>query len=152
MCRSMPITINPIGIIRTSLIEKAQAPIQSARSQVSGIAEVYDAFVAGLEGIEEFSHIYLVYYFHQSRPEFALRVQPFLDNKQHGVFATRYPVRPNAIGFSVVQLTHRQDNLLHFNGADMLNETPLLDIKPYIPEFDIFSVDKIGWCQNRSSQ
>jgi tRNA-Thr(GGU) m(6)t(6)A37 methyltransferase TsaA len=148
----MNFTISPIGIIHTPFTEKASTPIQAARSQAAGVVEVYGTFIDGLEGIEAFSHIYLLYRFHESGDDVALRVQPFLDDRRHGLFATRYPVRPNAIGVSVVRLTHRVNNLLYFNGADMLNGTPLLDIKPYIPEFDVFSVDQIGWYQQRSNQ
>ena len=103
----------------------------------------------GLDGIEEFSHIILLYGFHRSEQEISLKVKPFLDDRLHGIFATRYPCRPNPVGLSVVQLLERQANFIRFTGADMLDGTPLLDIKPYITEFDIFSVEKSGWYQNR---
>lgn len=145
----MEIVLTSIGVIHTPLFEAKDAPIQSSRSEVAGSVEVFPEYESGLEGIEEFSHIYLLYGFHRSVFAGALKVQPFLDDQSHGVFATRYPCRPNSLGFSVVQLTRRQGNWLYFKGADMLDGTPLLDIKPYIPEFDIFSVDRIGWYQNR---
>lgn len=145
----MEIMLKAIGIIHTPLIEKKDAPIQSSRSDIAGTVEVLPEYLEGLEGIEDFSHIYLLYGFHRSDQEITLKVKPFLDDHLHGVFATRYPCRPNPLGLSVVQLTGRQANMLYFTGADMLDGTPLWDIKPYIPEFDIFAVDKIGWYQHR---
>jgi tRNA (adenine37-N6)-methyltransferase len=143
------IMMKAIGVIHTPLIEKRDAPIQSSRSDIPGTVEVFPQYLEGLDGIEDFSRIYLLYAFHCAEPEKSLKVQPFLDDQLHGIFATRYPCRPNPVGLSVVQLIERQENLLRFKGADMLDGTPLLDIKPYIPEFDIFAVDKIGWYQHR---
>jgi tRNA-Thr(GGU) m(6)t(6)A37 methyltransferase TsaA len=145
----MEFMMKAIGVIHTPLIEKCDAPIQSSRSDISGTVEIFSQYLEGLEGIEEFSHIYLLYGFHRSDQEISLRVKPFLDDQYRGLFTTRYPYRPNPLGLSVVQLVGRQANKLSFIGADMLDETPLLDIKPYIPEFDVFSVDKMGWYQNR---
>ena len=145
----MEIQMKSIGIIHTPLIEENGTPIQSSRSDITGTVEVFPQYLEGLVGIEEFSHIYLLYVFHRSNSEISLMVQPFLDDQLHGLFTTRYPCRPNPIGLSVVQLTGRKDNMLGFKGADMLDGTPLLDIKPYIPDFDIFTVDKIGWYQHR---
>jgi tRNA-Thr(GGU) m(6)t(6)A37 methyltransferase TsaA len=145
----MEFLMKAIGIIHTPLIEKENTPIQSSRSDISGTIELFPQYLEGLEGIEEFSHIYLLYGFHRSDQEITLRVKPFLDDQYRGLFTTRYPCRPNPIGLSVVRLVRRQANMLSFIGADMLDETPLLDIKPYIPDFDVFSVDKMGWYQNR---
>jgi tRNA-Thr(GGU) m(6)t(6)A37 methyltransferase TsaA len=145
----MEFLIKGIGVIHTPLYEKKDMPIQSSRSNVLGTVEVFQQYLDGLDGIEDFSNIYLLYGFHRSETEISLKVKPFLDDQNHGVFATRYPCRPNPIGLSVVQLVERKNNLLFFKGADMLNGTPLFDIKPYIPEFDIFTVDKIGWYQSR---
>jgi len=145
----MDFMMKAIGIIHTPLIDKSKAPIQSSRSDIIGTIEVFPQYMEGLEGIEDFSHIYLLYGFHRSEQEISLKVQPFLDDQYHGVFTTRYPCRPNPLGLSVVQLTGKQANVLCFKGADMLDGTPLLDIKPYIPEFDVFSVDKTGWYQHR---
>ena len=131
------------------LVEKRNTPIQASRSDINGTVEVFPQYQDGLDGIEEFSHIILLYGFHRSEQEISLKVKPFLDDRLHGIFATRYPCRPNPIGLSVVQLVERQANYIRFTGADMLDGTPLLDIKPYITEFDIFSVEKSGWYQNR---
>ena len=141
--------MKPIGVIHTPLKEKKDAPIQSSRSDITGSVEVFPEYLEGLEGIEEFSHIYLLYGFHRSDREISLKVKPFLDDEVHGIFTTRHPCRPNPLGFSVVRLIERKENLLYFKGADMLDGTPLFDIKPYIPDFDIFNVDKIGWYQQR---
>ncbi|HPH98539.1 MAG TPA: tRNA (N6-threonylcarbamoyladenosine(37)-N6)-methyltransferase TrmO [Anaerolineaceae bacterium] len=145
----MQITMQAIGVIHTPLNEKQQTPIQSSRSTIQGTIEIFPEYLEGLEGIESFSHIYLLYGFHLSDEKFSLKVQPFLDDQLHGIFSTRFPCRPNPIGISVVNLISREKNILCFRGADMLNGTPLLDIKPYIPEFDVFSTDRIGWYQNR---
>jgi len=141
-----------IGVLHTPFNGLNGIPIQSIRSDSPGTVELYPEYLDGLEGIEEFSHIYLLYVFHQSRNEVKLKVQPFLDDRMHGVFATRYPVRPNPLGFSVVRVTGRQGSILEFIGADMLDATPLLDIKPYIPAFDVFNTEKEGWYQNRKHQ
>ena len=125
-------------------------PIQASRSETTGSIEVFPEYLEGLDGVEEFSHLILIYVFHCAPGKASLRVKPFLDNCMHGVFATRYPNRPNQLGLSVVRLVNRKENLLEILGADMLNETPLLDIKPYVPDFDIHSVSKIGWYANRA--
>jgi tRNA (adenine37-N6)-methyltransferase len=145
----MSIIFNPIGIIHTPFNIKEEAPIQSARSEINGEVEVFPEFIEGLDGIEEFSHIYLLYHLNQSDQPVSLHVKPFLDDQTHGVFTTRYPCRPNPIGLSIVRLLRRDNNRLTFCGADMLDGTPLLDIKPYIPNFDIFEVTKTGWYQKR---
>jgi tRNA-Thr(GGU) m(6)t(6)A37 methyltransferase TsaA len=110
---------------------------------------VLPEFAGGLEDIEGFSHVFLLYVFHCSSG-YSLRVQPFLDNRLHGLFATRYPCRPNPIGLSVVRLLGRKDNVLEVEGVDVLDGTPLLDIKPYIPEFDVRAEVRTGWYATRS--
>jgi tRNA (adenine37-N6)-methyltransferase len=146
----MEITMKPIGVIHTPFYEKDNTPIQSSRSDTPGTVELFPQFAEGLEGVEEFSHLFLVYTFHRASDPVLLKVKPFLDDRVHGVFATRYPIRPNSIGLSVVRLIRREENLLEFLGADMLDGTPLLDIKPYLPDFDIYSVSKIGWYADRA--
>ena len=145
----MEIMMKAIGLIHTPLIEKSDAPIQSSRSDIAGTVEVFPQYIEGLDGIEEFSHIYLLWVFHRSEQKISLKVKPFLDDQLHGIFTTRHPCRPNPLGLSVVRLIVRQGNFLSFKGADMLDGTPLLDIKLYIPEFDIFAIEKTGWYQNR---
>jgi tRNA-Thr(GGU) m(6)t(6)A37 methyltransferase TsaA len=145
----MEFSMKEIGVIHTPYKDTNGIPIQSIRSETPGSVELYPEYLDGLDGIEEFSHIYLFYVFHKAENEIKLKVQPFLDDRKHGVFATRYPVRPNPLGFSVVRVTGRQGNRLEFTGADILDATPLLDIKPYIPAFDVFNTEKEGWYQNR---
>jgi len=145
----MEIKFTSIGVIHTPIHDKAASPIQAARSEIEGTVEVLPEYAEGLEGIEDFSHIFLLYTWHQEDSPLALKVKPYLDDQEHGLFTTRFPVRPNSLGFSVVRLLGREGNLLHFRGADMLDGTPLLDIKPYLPDFDVFTVSRIGWYQQR---
>jgi tRNA-Thr(GGU) m(6)t(6)A37 methyltransferase TsaA len=140
--------MQPIGIIHSPFTDKKQTPIQPPRSRAVGRVEVYPEFAEGLQDIEGFSHIILLYVFHCST-EYTLRVEPFLDDKKRGLFATRYPCRPNPIGLSIVRLLARQENLLEIEGVDVLNGTPLLDIKPYVPEFDTRTDVQTGWYQHR---
>jgi tRNA (adenine37-N6)-methyltransferase len=146
----MKINFRAIGIIHTPFQETENTPIQSSRSEATGIVEVFPEYLEGLEGVEEFSHLILVYVFHRAPDQVLLKVKPFLDDHMHGIFATRYPNRPNPLGLSVVRLVKRKGNTLEILGADMLAGTPLLDIKPYVPDFDIHSVSKIGWYANRA--
>ncbi|NMB56178.1 MAG: tRNA (N6-threonylcarbamoyladenosine(37)-N6)-methyltransferase TrmO [Leptolinea sp.] len=140
----------PIGLIHTPNTDKSLTPIQSARSDLPGTVEVFSQYTEGLQGLEEFSHIFVFYEFHKSEKDIALLVNPYLDEKKHGLFATRFPCRPNPLGFSVVRLVTRKENILFISGADMLDGSPLLDIKPYIPEFDVFDATRTGWFKNRS--
>jgi len=146
----MEYCFKPIGVIHTPILEPQGAPIQAARSELTGTVEVFPEYAAGLEGLEDFSHVYLLYVFHRAGQGAELQVKPFLDDRLHGLFATRYPRRPNPLGLSIVRLEGRQGSRLTFRGADMLDGTPLLDIKPYIPEFDVFSVSQQGWYQDRA--
>lgn len=141
--------MRPIGIIHSPFTEKSKTPIQASRSQARGVVEVFPEFAEGLQDLEGFSHIFLLYVFHESSG-YALLTKPFLDNKLHGLFATRYPFRPNQIGLSVVRLTARQANTLEIEGVDMLDGTPLLDIKPYVEEFDVWSGTRSGWYPPRN--
>ncbi len=147
----MEFIFKPIGVIRSPFTEKDKTPIQASRSQAVGQVEVYPEFADGLKDIEALSHIYLLYAFHESQG-YQLQVKPFLDDKEHGIFATRYPYRPNPIGFSVVKLLSREGNVLTVEGMDVLDETPLLDIKPYVPDFDHRADVRAGWYETRSQK
>jgi tRNA-Thr(GGU) m(6)t(6)A37 methyltransferase TsaA len=136
--------MHPIGLIRSPFTEAAQVPIQAARSQARGRVEVEPAYAEGLQDVEGFSHLHLLYVFHRSPPR-GLRVTPFLDVQPRGVFATRHPCRPNPLGLSVVRLLARQGNVLEVEGVDVLDGTPLLDIKPYVPDFDVRLNTRTGW-------
>ena len=143
--------MRPIGVIHSPFTDKEQMPIQASRSQAIGLVEVYPEFADGLKDIEELSHIHLFYVFHQSSG-YALQVKPFLDDREHGIFATRYPYRPNPLGISTVRLLSRQDNALAIEGVDVLDGTPLLDIKPYVPDFDLRTDVRAGWYETRSKK
>ncbi len=144
--------MRPIGIIHSPFTEKDKTPIQVSRSQALGQVEVYPEFADGLKDIEELSHIHLLYVFHKSSG-YDLHVKPFLDDRKHGLFATRYPSRPNPIGISTVRLLSRQENVLTIEGVDVLDGTPLLDIKPYVPDFDHRTENvRVGWYETRSKK
>jgi len=147
----MEISMHPIGIIHSPFSDKDQTPIQASRSQAIGTVEVYPEFSDGLQDIEEFSHIYLLYVFHNSSG-YSLQIKPFLDDQEHGLFATRYPYRPNPLGISTVRLLFRQANVLTIEGVDVLDGTPLLDIKPYVPDFDLRTDVRAGWYETRSKK
>lgn len=142
--------MKPIGVIHTPFTEKSETPIQSSRSTTYGEIEVFSEFEAGLDSIDGFSHLILIYVFHAALICTNLMVKPFLDDERHGIFATRFYCRPNPIGFSIVRLIKRTGLLLQIQSVDMLDGTPLLDIKPYVPEFDVRTVDKLGWYATRA--
>ena len=142
--------MRPIGVIRTPFTEKAETPIQFSRSTAFGEIEMFPEYGKGLESIDELSHLILIYVFHEALNCPDLMVKPFLDDKKHGIFATRFYQRPNPIGFSVVSLVERTGLHLKIQSVDMLDGTPLLDIKPYIPEFDTCNPDKLGWYAKRA--
>ncbi len=147
----MEYPMRPIGIIHSPFTDKDQTPIQPVRSRAIGSVEVYPEFAAGLQDLEGFSHILLLYVFHHSKG-YALRVKPFLDHQERGLFATRYPARPNPIGLSVVRLKILRDNFLTVEDIDVLDGTPLLDIKPYVPDFDVRTETRTGWYETRSKK
>ena len=141
----MDICYQPIGVVHSPFQEIEGMPIQpTGAAGIQGAVEVFPEFAAGLTDLAGFSHIILLYHFHQVR-ETRLIVTPFLDAQPHGVFATRAPKRPNPIGLSVVKLLGVEGNLLHVENVDMLDGTPLLDIKPYVPAFDQHPADRVGW-------
>jgi len=142
----------PIGVIHTPYKEKEQTPIQGCFAPDNrGQIELFPDYAAGLQNIEGFSHLILIYHFHQCQG-YELIAKPFLDKEKKGIFAIRYFARPNPIGLSVVRLIRIQDNLLEIGEVDMLDETPLLDIKPYVPQFDIKDKVSNGWYQNASER
>jgi tRNA-Thr(GGU) m(6)t(6)A37 methyltransferase TsaA len=141
--------MRPIGVIHSPFTDPDRTPIQPTRSQAIGQVEVYPEFAEGLQDIEGFSHLILLYVFHRSSG-YALRVKPFLDDVLRGLFATRYPRRPNPIGLSVVRLLARRDNSLEIEGVDVLDGTPVLDIKPYVPDFDVRTQTRTGWYETKS--
>jgi tRNA-Thr(GGU) m(6)t(6)A37 methyltransferase TsaA len=145
----MEFKMKPIGVIHSPFTDKNETPIQASRSQGIGQVEVYPEFADGLQDVEGFSHLILLYAFHCSSG-YTLRVKPFLDDQWRGLFATRYPCRPNPLGLSVVRLLARRGNVLEIEGVDVLDGTPLLDIKPYVPDFDVRTEVHTGWYAHRS--
>jgi len=143
--RTMDIVYRPIGIIHSPFAEAAGTPIQpAAAAGARGSITLDPEYGDGLRDLAGFSHIVLLYHFHRSTG-YSLEVVPFLDTQSHGVFATRAPKRPNAIGLSVVRLVSMNANELTVENIDILDGTPLLDIKPYIPEMDVHPADRTGW-------
>ncbi|MBC8447575.1 MAG: tRNA (N6-threonylcarbamoyladenosine(37)-N6)-methyltransferase TrmO [Chloroflexi bacterium] len=143
----MDITYRPIGIIHSPFTDIAGMPIQPrGAAGVPGTVEVWPEFAAGLQDLGGFSHVILLYHFHRVQ-EARLTVTPFLDAQPRGVFATRAPQRPNPIGLSIVKLLGIEGNILHIENVDILDGTPLLDIKPYVPEFDQHPAERIGWLE-----
>jgi tRNA-Thr(GGU) m(6)t(6)A37 methyltransferase TsaA len=139
------LTITPIGIIHTPFTERKGTPIQpSAGRGIRGTVELKPEYRGGLSDLEGFERIWLIYHFHKSGA-FKLMVVPFRDTVERGLFSTRAPVRPNNIGLSCVRLVEVKDRLLIVEDVDMLDGTPLLDIKPYVPEFDAYHQGRTGW-------
>ena len=143
----MIITYNPIGIIHSPFKELTSMPIQPASDTSGpGSVEIYPPFIKGLKDLEGFSHVILLYHMHEVR-DVTLAVTPFLDSVPRGIFATRAPSRPNPIGLSVVELVRIEGDTLHVENLDVLDGTPLLDLKPYVPEFDHKVDASIGWLE-----
>lgn len=137
--------LKPIGMIHSPYKSKEECPPQG-KEEVCWI-EIFEQYAEGLKDIDGFSHLILLYWLHQSQ-DFNLLVQTPWDSEPHGVFATRSPNRPNALGFSVVELIERDRNRLKVKGLDALEGTPLIDIKPYLPEIDAKTKVRIGWVKN----
>ncbi len=137
--------INPVGIIHTPFATKEACPIQPMyASGAIGRVEVFEEFAAGLKDVETFSHIYLLYLLDRAGKIELVR-GTFLDDTPHGIYASRHPCRPNGIGMSIVKLVGRDNNILTVEGIDVLDQTPLIDIKPYVPRFDSIESASEGW-------
>lgn len=137
----------PIGFIHSSFKNIDGMPVQpSGSANAKGKIVINDEFVPGLFDLEGFSHITLLYHLHKVM-DYSLKVIPFIDNKSHGIFATRAPTRPNAIGLSTVRLLKIKNNILYIEDVDMLDGTPLLDIKPFYPKYDNRENVKYGWLE-----
>lgn len=135
----------PIGVIHSPHKELSQIPIQPIFcDSIEGSVTLEREYIEGLKGLDGFSHIYLFYYFHESHKT-SLRLKPYLSDQPQGIFATRAPHRPNKLGMSIVRLDKIEDNVLHVREIDILDGTPLLDIKPYIRRFDSRENVKSGW-------
>lgn len=145
------IIIKPIGTIFTPHLEIKNMPIQPlAAENLKAYIKLNPEYIEGLKDLEGFSHITLLYHFHKISA-YELEVTPFMDTVPHGIFATRSPKRPNAIGISTVELIKIEGNILHIQHVDMLNETPLIDIKPFYPRYDNRENCKIGWLEKNKN-
>ncbi len=139
------IEYRPIGVVRSEHTRPEDTPIQPIYAQgCPGRVEVFPEYWEGLRDLEGFSHVYLIYHLHRAGPA-RLVVRPFLEDVERGVFATRAPSRPNPIGLSIVELVRREGGVLHVDGVDVLDGTPLLDIKPYTARFDRIETTRNGW-------
>jgi tRNA-Thr(GGU) m(6)t(6)A37 methyltransferase TsaA len=146
------IKYNPIGIIHSPFNEIEGVPIHpSGAKDIKGSIEIRKELEEGLRDLDGFSHIILLYHFHLSK-DHSLSVVPFLDNKPRGVFATRAPKRPNSIGLSVVKLIKIEKNILYIESIDVVDGTPLLDIKPYVKEFRNLEEVRIGWLTEKDNK
>ncbi len=140
-----PFCYAPIGTIHTPFLDIAGMPIQPAGARgTKGTVEIFPRYREGLRDLDGFERIILIYALHQCT-DHLLTVIPFLDKSPRGIFATRSPKRPNAIGLSVVRLISVDEGTLNIEDVDMLDGTPLLDIKPYVPEFDACPASRCGW-------
>ena len=138
------IAMRPIGVVRSPYQSASGMPIQTVAAQdVAGSLTVFEEFAPGLRDLEGFEYLILITHLHQAAEK--LEVVPFMDTQSHGVFATRAPARPNRIGLSIVQLVRVEGRDLHFLGNDMLDGTPVLDIKPYVPALDVRQTARVGW-------
>ncbi len=139
-----------IGVIHSPHKTPKGSPIQPLAAEgIEGHIEIYPKFIGGLQDLAGFSHIFLIYHFHLAK-KFSLKVKPFLDDSPRGLFATRAPSRPNPIGISVVRLVEITGSTLRIQNVDVVDNTPLLDIKPYVPAFDVHTVEKIGWIEENT--
>ena len=141
------IKYKPIGVIHSPFREPKGTPIQpTAAEGIEGTVEVFPEYAEGLQDVEGFSHIILICHFHLTKG-WSLKAKPYMDNVERGIFAIRGPRRPNPIGISIVRLVKIEDNVLHIQDVDIVDGTPLLDIKPYVPEFDFRESVEIGWLE-----
>jgi len=148
----MKIVYQSIGIIYTPHTSLTGMPIQPSSAQgIKGQVVLDSQYADALKDLEGFSHIYLIYHLHKAKKP-RLRVKPFLEDKQHGLFATRAPSRPNPIGLSVVRLLSIEGSTIHVENLDILDGTPLLDIKPFVGEMNGVKNTRIGWLENHRSQ
>ncbi len=144
-----PVTFTPIGVIRTPFSEPAGMPVQAvAATGIAGTIELDPAFVEGLADLDGFSHLHLLYHLHLMTSA-RMTVVPFMDTVPHGLFATRSPARPNPIGLSTVRLVGIDGTTIHIEDVDILDGTPLLDMKPYVPQLDDRAEPRIGWYAGR---
>lgn len=143
-------TLHPIGVIHTPFASKEETPIQGVfQPETEGSVVLFPEYAPGLKDIETFSHLILIYHFDRAGEVILIR-PTFLDDQPHGVFASRHPCRPNGLGMSVVSLLRREGDVLRVGGVDVLDGTPLIDIKPYLPRYDCFPEASGGWTAGKA--
>ena len=148
----MKIAYTPIGYFHSPFTEIKGMPIQPiGASGITGTIDVLPEYSEGLKDLEGFSHVFVLYHLHQI-VGFDLMVKPFLDTNRHGIFATRSPKRPNPIGLSVMRLTGVAGNSVRLEGVDVLDQTPVIDIKPYVADFDHCYAERAGWFEGKSTR
>jgi tRNA-Thr(GGU) m(6)t(6)A37 methyltransferase TsaA len=146
------IKYTPVGVVHSPFKDVKGMPIQTVGAKgVGGTLEIEPQYQDGLKDLEGFSHIILIYHFHRSKG-YSLEVKPFMDDDVRGVFATRAPQRPNPIGISVVKLVKVQGRMIFIEDVDIVDGTPLLDIKPFVPEFDVREVERTGWLSKKAGK
>jgi tRNA-Thr(GGU) m(6)t(6)A37 methyltransferase TsaA len=146
------IKYTPVGVVHSPFKDVKGMPIQTVGAKgVGGTLEIEPQYQDGLKDLEGFSHIILIYHFHRSKG-YSLEVKPFMDDDVRGVFATRAPQRPNPIGISVVKLVKVQGRVIFIEDVDIVDGTPLLDIKPFVPEFDVREVERTGWLSKKAGK
>ncbi|MFX1599845.1 MAG: tRNA (N6-threonylcarbamoyladenosine(37)-N6)-methyltransferase TrmO [Promethearchaeota archaeon] len=143
------VCFKPIGKIHTPFKTLKGIPIQSSMSDVKGTIEIFPEYILCLKDLSGFSHIFCLYFFDMVKLPVPLQSKPFLDNEKKGVFAIRTPFRPNPLGLSVLELLKVNNNELHVKNVDILDKTPILDLKPYVPQFDNIKTKKIGWLKGK---
>lgn len=146
---NMKIIFESIGVIHSPFAELENMPIQPSGSlDVEGTIEIYPKFSQGLQDLDGFSHMYAIYYFHKVK-NWKPIVTPFLDDQERGLFSTRAPKRPNPIGISLMEIIGIDNNIIKVQNIDILDDTPLLDIKPYVPQFEPAENIRIGWLSDK---
>jgi tRNA-Thr(GGU) m(6)t(6)A37 methyltransferase TsaA len=142
----------PVGVVHSPFKDVEGMPIQTVGAKgIGGTVEIDPQYQDGLKDLEGFSHIFLIYHFHRSKG-YSLQVKPFMDDEVRGVFATRAPKRPNPIGISVVRFVKMEGSTLFIEDVDIVDGTPVLDIKPFVPEFDAREVERTGWLSKKASK
>jgi len=146
------ICYDPVGVLRSPFTRLEGMPLQSvAAREIQGRVEIHPQFAPGLRDLDGFSHLHLITHLHRGAPG-GLEVVPFLDDTVRGIFATRSPRHPNPIGLSVVRLLSVAGCVLEISGIDLLDGTPILDLKPYVPEFDSVAAERTGWLQEAAQR
>jgi len=143
------VCFTPIGIIHTPFKSLEGIPIQFSMSNTKGTIEIFPDYIEGLKDLSGFSDLYCVYFFDMVKQPVPLQSKPFLMNEKKGVFAIRTPFRPNPIGISILGILNVQDNQITVDNVDLLDKTPILDLKPYASQFDNIKSTKIGWLKDR---